>query len=231
MYRYCVERPLEITGMVMVLETRCMVLALLLASCSSQQTPTAALAPSREVVALPELERACAGTHLDLKWAGDSPECRAPYNGTWLDAPEGLEVFLEPSRLVLEAGASSEADYVLRNPTEEVVTFDLAALDCYTGDFEVQLFDAAGERADRTGVPCPGGGGCSAPNTRITLAPGGDARLRFEVKAMTREMQRCKLQEPTSLAAATYTLSITAGDSTEVLVPVSGTLDVIPGKP
>lgn len=218
--------------MVMNLGTRCMVLAFLLASCSSQQAPATAIAPSKgkEKVVLPGLERVCAGTHLGLKWAGDSPECRAPYDGTWLDAPEELEVFLEPSRLVLEAGASSEVDYVLRNPTEEAVTFDLATLDCYTSYFEVQLFDAAGERADRTVAPCPGGGGCSALNTRITLAPGGDARLRFEIKATTRAMQRCKLQEPTPLATALYTLKITPGDSTEVLVPVSGALEVIPGK-
>lgn len=215
--------------MLMKFEKRFIFLVLLLASCASKQMPEANLTPTK--VALPELVSSCSGTHLDLKWAGESRECQAPFDGTWLDAPEELEVFLEPSTLVLEAGGSGELDYVIRNSGTEAITFDLAALDCYTGYFDVQLLDAAGERADRTGKPCSGGGGCSAPNTRLTLAPGGDARLRFEIKAETREMQACKLQDPTPLAAGTYTLDISPGDSTEVLVPARGELVVLSSKP
>lgn len=211
-------------------------------SCTSQKAKEVEVAPVK--VELPELEQACSGKHLDLVWAAESKKCDAPYDGTWLEPEEALKVHLEPPILALESGASAEVDYVISNPTEEAVTFDFPSLYCYVGQFEVRLFDAEGARADLTGELCRGGGGCSMPNVRLTLEPGGDVRMRFTVNAETREMQQCKLQEPTPLTPATYTLKIArdsgswdvqqtyaSGDSQALLAGASGTLEVTPARP
>lgn len=194
-------------------------------------TSTSTTQPASTPVELPELVQACAGTNLDLTWVATAEACVAPRDQPVLEPPENLAARLEPAKLVLEPGAVTQVDYVLSNPGDAAVTFDLAALRCTTEEFELQILDRSGERADFPPPRCGGGGGCSMPDARMTLDPGGDARIRLELRAEYRlTNDDCEFEDPAPLAPNHYTLEATPSPSFDApfaLEAVRGELEVV----
>lgn len=167
--------------------TLCVALAAC-ASASVAPTPAPARSSTAEPTtsSLPPLARACEGDHLDLAWLAAAEACVAPYDQPVLAPPELLRARLEPAQLVLSPGAVVEVDYVLQNPGDTAQTFDLSALRCTTDDFELWIVDHQGEQVDRMPHHCKSWGSCSTSDARLTLAPGGDARIRLELRAESR---------------------------------------------
>ncbi len=161
---------------------------------------------------LPRLNQACAGTELDLGWMAEDPSrCQGPLD-SFLPPDPRLVESLEPARIQLGPDASAEVDYVVRNPTDEPSTFDIPALACIA-DLELWVVDASGERLKRD---CVAGGSCSMPNARVTLDPGGDARFRLVVRAVSQsqywaEDDSCALHPPAPLPAGDYALELDRG--------------------
>ncbi len=164
-----------------------------------------AVAQSRPVEhSLPALERSCEGEHLDLRWVGsDAGDCWNDLaTGDW---PQGVETKLVPSSLTLEAGGVGYVDYGVFNGSSETVTVAMPSLGCFA-DLAIAIYDEAGEKVPKG---CGGGGGCSGPTARISLPPGGDARHRLQVRALSSTPNwtddGCTV-EPAPLPPGTYVL-------------------------
>ncbi|PRP94591.1 hypothetical protein [Enhygromyxa salina] len=174
--------------------------------------PDVVPSPAVESPALPSLTQACTGTQLDLKWmAEDTSRCASPLD-SYLEPDPRLRERLEPAELQLTPDASAEIDYVISNPTDEPLTFDLPALAC-SADLQLLVRDAGGERLNQD---CVAGGSCSMPNARVTLEPGGDARFRLAVRSAGQSQYwsddgSCALHPPEPLSPGTYALEPDSG--------------------
>jgi hypothetical protein len=174
--------------------------------------------PNTSSLTLPALVQACEGDDLDLAWLAAAEACVAPYDQPVLAPPEILQARLEPAQLVLSPGAVVEVDYVLHNPGDSAQTFDLSALRCTTDAFELWILDHQGEHIDLEPHHCKSWGSCSTSDARLTLAPGGDARIRLELRAQSRVTdENCDVGDPIPLPPGHY--GISAGPSPNYDVP------------
>lgn len=129
---------------------------------------------------LPPLQRSCGGSQLDLRWIVDNPEQCPSSPDADTNWPASVVGQLAPASLRLEAGATGYIDYVLVNDSSEQVALDVPSLACFAY-LELEVLDSSDEPMQED---CIGGGGCSAPTARITLAAHGEARHRFAVEAI-----------------------------------------------
>ena len=153
------------------------------------------------------LRRSCAGTHLDLRWMLDSNACRTS-DKKRLDAPAGaLTTRIEPAELHLASGDATQAMVVVVNATSKPLEFDLR-LSCVVEVMRVTIRDQKGDRADII-QKCGYGSGCGGPAARLTLEPGGDARVAIDVKAVFQvEADGCKLGPEQPMKPGRYSVHV-----------------------
>ncbi|MEQ8276048.1 MAG: hypothetical protein RMA76_23775 [Deltaproteobacteria bacterium] len=125
----------------------------------------------------PTLVRACRGNRLDLAWVATATACRTTEPPR--APPKALRTTFLPNAIRLRPNEETSVDYVIDNPTDEVLDVNLGNLFCGRPR-RIVLIDANGARVTRK---CESWGFCNGFDTRITLEPGTDARFRFKVSA------------------------------------------------
>ncbi len=177
---------------------------------------------------LPNLTRACAGSHLDLKWMAEGQSrCESPDHSLVPKDPRLVES-IDPPEIQIAPSEGTHVDYVVSNPTRESLTFDFPNLSC-RADLELLVLDESGRRVQED---CLGGGGCSMPNARVVLEPGADARYRLSVRAVTQTRfwadDRCALHPAQPLSPGSYSLKPSSGLFDD-LSDLRGSMTVISG--
>ncbi len=121
----------------------------------------------------------CRGTAIDLAAAAASHACDSRHAPSTL--PDSLTRTIDPAPVTVEAGKQAAAAIVLTNTAATELELYLDdACDLLT-EVESVLEDAQGNRVDLDGNGCGTGRGCGAKSLAIVLAPGGTARLPFQV--------------------------------------------------
>ncbi len=183
--------------------------------------------PAEPPKPLPSLAARCDSPAIDMRWlATQDTTCPMDGGKALGELADGtVTLSVEPEQIAVAPGATATADYVIRNVSDQTVELSLNAF-CTAASTSYEITDADGAPVDRT--PCQrAGGGCSGATRVVSLHPGGDARMRFEISAHRRIWNGCNDKSLEPLQPGHYRVTLNLADPFD---SVTGSFTVTPPR-